>query len=101
MLLTKAILARLPPLESQASKGMEAIVQVCFFTPSSYWTWWAVEYDPKTQIFFGLVQGDEREMGYFSLKELESIRGPLGLGVERNLHWTPKPLREVMEPRKQ
>jgi len=32
---------------------------------------------------------------YFSLSELESIRGPLGLKVERDLYWKPKTLSEV------
>jgi hypothetical protein len=45
--------------------------------------------------FFGYVEGDYRELGYFSLSELEKIRGPLGLKVERDLYWKPKPLSEV------
>lgn len=35
------------------------------------------------------------ELGYFSLSELEKVRGPLGLRVERDLYWEPKPLSEV------
>jgi hypothetical protein len=34
-------------------------------------------------------------MGYFSLKELEAITDPLGLGIERDEHFTPKRLSEV------
>ncbi|MCL6481523.1 MAG: DUF2958 domain-containing protein [Firmicutes bacterium] len=37
----------------------------------------------------------ESELGYFSLDELESIRGPLGLKVERDLYWKPVPLSKV------
>ena len=74
---------------------MDAIVQVKYFTPASNWTWWATEYDPVEKLFFGLVEGFERELGYFSLAELESGRGALGLPIERDLHWTPKPLKEV------
>ena len=35
-----------------------------------------------------MVHGFEDELGYFSLAELEGIRGPLGLGIERDLHWS-------------
>ena len=31
------------------------------------------------------VDGFEKELGYFSLRELESARGPLGLPIERDL----------------
>ena len=43
-------------------------------------------------MFFGLVCGMERELGYFSLAELQSVRGPLGLRVERDLYFTPTPM---------
>ena len=44
---------------------------------------------------FGLVDGHEKELGYVSLNELRSVRGPLGLPIERDLYWQPKPLREI------
>lgn len=94
-LLPKDVQDKLPPLYSQDGKGMGAIAQVKFFTPDSSWTWWATEYDTETRIFFGLVEGFERELGYFSLDELQEARGPLGLGIERDLYWDPKPLKEV------
>jgi len=40
-------------------------------------------------LFYGLVDGFEKEWGYFSLKELESVRGPLGLGIERDIYFKP------------
>lgn len=55
----------------------------------------ATEYDPAEGIFFGLVQGFEVELGYFSLAELEEIRGPGGLTIERDLHFEPRPLSEI------
>ena len=69
---------------------------VKFFTPDSYWTWYATEFD-GTDTFFGLVDGQEQELGYFSLSELEDVRGPLGLPVERDLHFNPTPLSEVRD----
>jgi hypothetical protein len=47
--------------------------------------------------FFGLVDGFEQELGYFSLKELEDTRGPLGLLIERDMHFKPQPLSVVRE----
>ena len=45
--------------------------------------------------FFGLVQGHFKELGYFSLKELEEVTGPMGLPIERDLYWQPKTLEEI------
>ena len=33
---------------------------------------------------------DCAELGSVRISELESIRGPFGLGIERDLHWSPK-----------
>ena len=49
----------------------------------------ATEYDGE-DTFFGLVDGHERELGYFSLAELKKIREPLGLPVDRDLYWKSK-----------
>ena len=83
-LLTKENLKNLPALGSTDGMGEEAIVQVKFFTPWDRWTWYATEYDPETRTFFGLVDGFEKEYGYFNLDELESIKGPFGLKIERD-----------------
>ena len=96
-LLTKEILERIPPLYAQDGKGIDAIAHVKFFTPDAQWTWYATEYDPKERIFFGYVQGIEDEFGYFSLDELQEVRGALGLAVERDLHFKPVPLRDIIE----
>jgi hypothetical protein len=93
-LLTKEIRGKLPSLGSQDSKGGKAVAYVKFFTPDSSWTWYATEFDGE-DLFFGLVEGQEKELGYFSLSELQSARGPMGLAVERDLHWTPKTLAEI------
>lgn len=94
-LLTKEVARQLPPLYSQEEKGGDAVAKVKFFTPWSSWTWYATEYDPEEQNFFGLVDGHEKELGYFSLREMEEVKGPYGLQIERDLYWRPKPLREI------
>jgi hypothetical protein len=96
-LLPKAIEKKLPPLGSQDGRGKSAVVHVKLFTPDAQWTWYATEYDPKSRTFFGLVDGFERELGYFSLDELEEVVGPIGLKIERDMYWTPKPLSEIEE----
>ena len=87
---------KLPPLYSGEEQGLDALGQVKFFTPDSNWTWYASEFDGD-DIFFGLVSGFEVELGYFSLKELEEVRGPLGLPIEQDLHYEPKTLKQLQE----
>ena len=91
-LLPKEIREQLPPLYSQDGKGGKAIAYVKFFIGS--WTWWATEFDGE-DTFFGLVEGFEKELGYFSLSELENTRGPMGLPIERDLYFQPKTLEEI------
>jgi hypothetical protein len=93
-LLTEELRQRLPPLYSQEDKGGQAVAYVKFFTPDSNWTWWGLEFDGE-DTFFGLVEGHVKELGYFSLSELENVRGPLGLPIERDLYWQPKTLAEI------
>ena len=93
-LLTKAILHKLPPLYATEEQGDDAIIQVKFFDPCGSWTWYATEFDGE-DIFFGLVDGMDTELGYFSLSELQSIRGKLGIGIERDMHFRPRSLGEI------
>lgn len=91
--MTKAVIKSLPPLYSQ-EKVEDPIAYVKFFAPWTNWTWYALEFDGQDR-FFGLVQGQEEELGYFSLAELQSIRGRWGLKVERDLHFRPTPLSKI------
>jgi len=93
-LLTEEIRKKLPPLYSQDGKGGKAVALVKYFTPSSSWSWYASEFDGE-DTFFGLVDGQFKELGYFSLRELEEVRGPMGLPIERDLYWQPKTLEEI------
>lgn len=71
------------------------IVVAKWFTPWTRWTWYGIAYHPEDDICFGLVVGFETELGYFDLKELEEIRGPGGLRIERDLNWQERSLNEV------
>lgn len=85
---------RLPPLYSTEKQGENAVAQGKFFTPDAGWSWYPTEFDGRDS-FFGLVVGFETELGYFSLSELQSIRGPLSLPVERDKHFAPKTLADI------
>jgi hypothetical protein len=64
---------------------------VKLFTPDAGATWLITELDPEEpDLAFGLCDLGlgYPELGYVSISELESVRGPLGLSVERDLHFT-------------
>lgn len=44
---------------------------------------------------YGLVDGLDEELGYFSLRELQEVRGALGLPIERDLYFEPTMLAEI------
>ena len=98
-LLTEQNRKDLPELYANEDIGLDAKAIVKFFTPDSNWTWYASEFDGE-DIFFGLVAGFETELGYFSLNELQSARGPMGLPIERDRWFTPTTLRELQERHK-
>jgi hypothetical protein len=88
-LLPESIRQTIPALYSQEAVE-DPIVRVKFFHPLSSFRWYVTEFDGE-DLLFGLVQGLEEELGYFSLSELESVR-VLGLPVERDLYFQPQPL---------
>ena len=98
-LMTQEILKKIPPLYSTDGQGSldDRICYVKFFNPVGSWTWYAIEYDPESRIFFGWVDGDFPEWGNFSMDEFESVAGklPLGLSIERDMYFTPKPMKEI------
>jgi Protein of unknown function (DUF2958) len=101
-LLTQEIRKKLPPLYTQDGKGGKAVAYLKLFTPDSEWTWHLTEGSPIMEDgrevdfqFFGLVEGQFKELGYVMLSELETVHGPMGLPVERDLYWEPKTLEEI------
>ena len=96
-LVTKELQAKFPNLyaneEKQASK-VKVIAK--FFTPWGRWTWYPTEFDGD-DTFFGFVRGQDNELGYFSLSELEGVTGPGGLRIERDRYFANHTLADVME----
>lgn len=99
-LLTKEIEKRLEshPLYSQDNKGDDAVVIAKFFNPFGAGTWWVLEGEKREDgdwLFFGLAEIWEREYGYFTLSELESLRLPFGLTIERDINFKPCKVSEI------
>lgn len=92
-LLTKELRKQLPPLGATANEP-DPLVVCKFFYPDFSWTWYAIEFDGK-EMFYGLVDGYEKELGSFSLTELTSNRGKLGCPIERDRWFTPCRLSEL------
>lgn len=97
MMLTKAIAKKLPKMYStEHINAPDKKIIVKYFTPWTSWTWYAAEYDPEERRFFGYVDnGRDGEWGYFSLDELESVKGPWGLKIERDYHFGPTKFSEI------
>ena len=80
----------------QAARAEEGRADVDFlpvvklFTPDANCTWLLTELDPEDpDIAFGLCDLGMHcpELGSVRISELESVRGPLGLAVERDRHF--------------
>ncbi len=97
-LLTDEQAENLPQLYSTENiPTKDKTVKIKFFTPDSNWSWYVVEYDKYEKVFFGFVNGHYPEWGYFSLEELEQTKGPLGLHIERDIHFKEQPFGQIKE----
>jgi hypothetical protein len=120
-LLPKKLCKQIPAIGA-TENDEDPIVRAKFFMPDGGWTWYVIEggtrqqdgcglgmgrcehqrltnYDPNDGdndvLFFGFVAGTFPELGYFTLSELQSVRGSLGLGIERDMWFEACPLSEV------
>jgi len=98
-LLTEAIRKTLPKLGATENEA-DPLVRVKFFNPCGAGTWLATEFDGEDTFFgwvtLGFGPGCD-ELGYFSLAELESVTLRFGLGIERDINFTPIPLSEAIK----
>lgn len=75
---------------SSAKQDLDPKPVVKLFTPDAGATWLLTEIDPEDlDRAFGLCDLGLGfpELGWVSLRELQSVRGPLGLAIERDLHF--------------
>lgn len=86
-LITKTLEDRFNEIGDQ-SQSSNPLIIAKFFNPCGSGTWYATEYDKENGICFGYVTGlYENEWGTFSIAELESVRLPFGLSIERDLYF--------------
>jgi hypothetical protein len=87
ILLTSDLRERL--LANGRKRSVDHVPVVKFFNPLGACTWLATELEEGGDQLFGL--GDLGcgcpELGYFSLFEMQTLRLPLGLGIERDLYF--------------
>ncbi|MFY8162654.1 MAG: DUF2958 domain-containing protein [Brevundimonas sp.] len=66
---------------------------VKLFVPWNAGTWLISEIDPDDpDLAFALCDlgVGSPELGYLHIPEIEAVRGPFGLKIERDLHWSPE-----------
>ena len=98
-LLPENLKRTLPALNStEAIPSRDKLIHCKFFNPTGPGTWYVIEGEEVDGdiLFFGLVDLFDKELGYFSLHELESVKLPQGLKIERDLHFTPTKLGEFL-----
>lgn len=96
-LITKTLEERFEKIGCQ-SQSSDPIIIAKFFDPCGSATWYATEYDAENKIAFGYVTGLAfDEWGTFSITELESIKRPFGLGIERDIYFKEKKFKEIIK----
>ena len=77
------------------TKTFKAVVKL--FDPTGSATWYLSELNPDDNIAFGLCDMGYAELGYVSLDELSTLKVKMGLGIERDLYFTPKTFDELQK----
>ena len=86
ILLTGAQQDRL--LANGRQRDQDHIPVVKFFNPLGDGVWLATELDEDGDIMFGLADLGHPELGSWSLGEMQSVRLPFGMVIERDLLFT-------------
>ena len=115
-MLTKAIVDKFISVGAQDSIRDKMVVAK-YFDPCGSLTWYATEMyivlpdggyrlignntrgkiDNSEIVFFGLVVGQETELGYFSLNEMMRVKNRFGLGIERDRYFTPQRFSDITD----
>lgn len=77
------------PLYSQDGKGKDSVVLVKYFNPCGAGTWLiteAKEQEDGDWLLFGYCHIQCFEWGYVLLSELQNLKLPFGLTIERDLY---------------
>lgn len=95
-LLTKQIRDKLISNHKKQDGTKKFKAELKLFNPTGMGTWYISELDPETNVAFGLCDLHEAEFGYISLDELEAIKLPFGLGIERDKFFQPKEFQDII-----
>lgn len=88
------------PFGSQDGFGGNAEVLVKYFNPAGAGTWLITEaekQDDGNWLLYGYCNIFEWEWGSVSLEELENIKLPFGLGIERDLYTSEKYIKDYVD----
>lgn len=100
-LMTKELEKRFAEVGEQLNNP-DPLIIAKFFDPCGSATWYATEYDAENSICFGYVTGLAfDEWGTFSIQELESIKRPFGLHVERDRFFKETRFKELIKEQEQ
>ena len=97
-LMTKELGEKIPALYANENVWSydDVLAVAKLFSPYTGWRWYITEMDLNTGTCFGLVEGFEVELGYFSLTELAEVTVLGGVpAVERDMYWQPKTIGEI------
>ena len=90
-LITKEIEKKLEKRPLYSTDGKTTAKSICkFFNPCGQ------KLADGGWLFFGIACIHEMEMGYFRLSDLQSLRLPFGMKVERDAYYTPKTKAEIL-----
>ena len=92
-LLTKEITKKAQKQYDKGSDMDEQMVVAKFF--GGNWTWYLMNLADDGDYAWGIVKGHEVEAGSFSISELQQIRLPFGLGIERDMYFEPMKASDV------
>tara|TARA_R100000656_G_scaffold121158_1_gene95923 strand:+ start:1285 stop:1608 length:324 start_codon:yes stop_codon:yes gene_type:complete len=86
-LMTKEIEKKL--IKNKGEKGEMPYLKL--FNPCGAATWLISEYDKETGLLYGLCDLGLGfpELGYVSLEEIKAVKGPFGIGIERDMGFRP------------
>lgn len=77
------------------------LVRVKLFDPCGSGSWFITEYsevapDECRELAYGYVTGlGEDEFGFMSIEELANVKGRMGIGLEVDCFFTPKPISKI------
>ena len=98
-------LYRIPRHVATSADPEDAIVHVKLFSLFSNERWFIIDVDPRSHFAYGLVQSKGAKPVHFNLDQLAAAHLTLAEGteeqsripvIERDLHWTPRNVRQVI-----